>query len=355
MTYKNIFVDGIMHMGDMIMTASVFPVLRKHCPEARITYLCSANLAFVAELLEGVDEVIPYRYTSGGGYGDVWRMGRQLSQRHFDLGISLDPRERVTLMKWFARIPERISMEQALGWKLGWEKWFYTQDLELPAGWSYQEHSMAASFQQMIRGFFGDPSQEFVPPQLKPMAAEQERWAQKLLQKAPAVGKKIALCIQTTSRTKDWPAEKFSQVCDWLAETYGATLYLTGIPAHRERGNAILQEMKHREAVVDLIGKTSFLELTALLAHMDLLLTLDTGTAHIGAVAGCPVVTLFTFNSPVIYRVPGKHCVGVSGHLPCSGKHICIGPRRCPKSDCVDAVTVPMVESAIKKLFQETA
>lgn len=90
MTYKNIFVDGIMHMGDMIMTASVFPVLRKHCPEARITYLCSANLAFVAKLLEGVDEVIPYSYASGGGYGDVWRIGRQLSHCHFDLGISLD-------------------------------------------------------------------------------------------------------------------------------------------------------------------------------------------------------------------------------------------------------------------------
>ena len=86
MTYKNIFVDGIMHMGDMIMTATVFPVLRKHCPEARITYLCSANLAFVAELLEGVDEVIPYSYTSGGGYGDVWKIGRQLAKRHFDHG-----------------------------------------------------------------------------------------------------------------------------------------------------------------------------------------------------------------------------------------------------------------------------
>ena len=36
-TYKNIFIDGIMHMGDMIMTASVFPVIRKHCPEARIS------------------------------------------------------------------------------------------------------------------------------------------------------------------------------------------------------------------------------------------------------------------------------------------------------------------------------
>lgn len=29
MTYQNILVDGIMHLGDMIMTASVFPVLQK--------------------------------------------------------------------------------------------------------------------------------------------------------------------------------------------------------------------------------------------------------------------------------------------------------------------------------------
>lgn len=126
MSYNKIFIDGIMHMGDMIMTASVLPVIRKNCPNAKITYLCSANLAFVAELLDGVDEVIPYKYVSGGGYKDVFILGRKLAKRHFDLGISLDPRERVTLMKWFARIPERISMEQGLGWKLGWEKWFYT-------------------------------------------------------------------------------------------------------------------------------------------------------------------------------------------------------------------------------------
>mgnify|MGYP000102136643 CR=1 FL=1 len=187
-------------------------------------------------------------------------------------------------MKWFARIPERISMEQALGWKLGWEKWFYTQDLELPAGWSYQEHSMAASFQQMMRGFFGDPSQEFVPPRLKLMAAEQNQWAQRLLEKVPAAGKKIALCIQTTSQTKDWPVEKFSRVCDWLAETYGATLYLTGIPAHRERGTAILQIMQHREAVVDLIGRTSFLELTAFCPYG---LTVDSGYRDCSYWSGC--------------------------------------------------------------------
>lgn len=352
-TYNNIFIDGIMHMGDMIMTASVMPVLRKHCPDAHITYLCSANLAFVANLLEGLDEVIPYSYRSKGGYMDVYHLGKKLGERHFDLGISLDPRERVTLMKWFAHIPERISLEQALGWKLGWERLFYTRDLALPKGWSYQEHSMAASFQQLMREFFNDPATDFDPVRLKPAPAEDQAWAAQLLQKEQPRGKKVALCIQTTSRTKDWPVAKFSAVCDWLVETYDATLFLTGIPSHEERGKAILQGMEHKERMVDLIGVTTFTQLVGLLEKMDLLLTLDTGTAHVAAASGCPVVTIFTFNSPVIYRAPGRFCEGVSGNLPCSGKHICIGPSRCPKNDCVEAVTVPMVQAAIQKIFQE--
>lgn len=351
MHYKNIFIDGIMHMGDMIMTASVMPVLRKHCPDAHITYLCSANLAFVANLLEGLDEVIPYSYHSKGGYMDVYRLGKKLEKRHFDLGISLDPRERVTLMKWFAHIPERISLEQALGWKLGWERLFYTRDLALPKGWSYQDHSMAASFQQLMREFFNDPATDFDPVRLKPAPAEDQEWAAQLLQKQQPRGKKIALCVQTTSRTKDWPVEKFSAICDWLVGTYDATLFLTGIPSHEERGEAILQGMKHREKMVDLIGVTTFTQLVGLLEKMDLLLSLDTGTAHIGAAAGCPVVTIFTHNSPVIYRAPGYHCETVSAHVPCSGKHVCIGPTRCKKTDCVDGVTLAMVQEKVKKIL----
>ena len=234
MTYQNIFIDGIMHMGDMIMTASVMPVLRKHCPQAKITYLCSANLAFVAEMLEGIDEVLPYSYKSKGGYLDVYRWGKRLEQNHYDLGISLDPRERVTLMKWFANIPERISLEQALGWKLGWEKWLYTKDLALPGGWRYDEHSMAASFQQLMRSFFRDPETRFERPRFRLPKPEERQCLETIVKTFPAPGKKIALCVETTTKTKDWPVKKFSALCDQLAEQYDATLVFTGIASHKQ-------------------------------------------------------------------------------------------------------------------------
>jgi len=58
-------------------------------------------------------------------------------------------------MKWIARIPLRLSMERALGWELGWEKWFYTQDLSYRASWDYKNHRMGESYQRLMRDYFG--------------------------------------------------------------------------------------------------------------------------------------------------------------------------------------------------------
>lgn len=169
---KKIFLDGIMHLGDVITAASVIPVLKEQYPHSEIHYLVKDSVALPASLICGVDRVIPYTYQSGGGALDVIRMGKKLSQEGYDLGISLDPRERVTLMKWIARIPLRLSMERALGWELGWEKWFYTQDLSYRASWDYKNHRMGESYQRLMRDYFGDESQEFIPPALVPSASK---------------------------------------------------------------------------------------------------------------------------------------------------------------------------------------
>ena len=242
---KKIFLDGIMHLGDVITAASVIPVLKEQYPHSEIHYLVKDSVALPASLICGVDRVIPYTYQSGGGALDVIRMGKKLSQEGYDLGISLDPRERVTLMKWIARIPLRLSMERALGWELGWEKWFYTQDLSYRASWDYKNHRMGESYQRLMRDYFGDESQEFIPPALVPSASK-----------------------------------------------------------------------------------------------------------DLAAAAGCPVLTIFTFNSPEIYQGCGERTWAVSGHVPCSGKHVCIGPKKCPKNLCEESVTLSMVQETVKEMLE---
>jgi len=354
--YKKIFVDGIMHLGDMIMSASVFPILKKAYPQAEITYLAGGNLAFVAEMLEGVDRVIPYAYKSKGGHLAVYKLGKQLEKEHFDIGISLDPRERVTLMKWFANMPYTVSMEECLGWKLGWERWFYDLDLSFQQPWDFKEHLMSVSYQTLMRQFVGDKETAFYPPQLKASALEDLSYAQDLLKSnTTAKGLKIAFCFETTDKDKDWPTEKFSEVCNYLVKKYDAMLIMTGVEKQRTTVQKVVNGLQAKDHVLDVVGKTNFKQLVALCHSLDLVLTVDTGTAHIAAAAGCPVVTIFTHNSPKIYQAAGKYSAAVSGRLPCSGKGVCLDHVKCPKRDCVDAVTVAMVEQTIDALLEKIA
>ena len=91
--------------------------------------------------------------------------------------------------------------------------------------------------------------------------------------------------------------------------------------------DAIKNRMKHPESIIDTLGKTTFPALVALMRRADCAITLDTGTTHIAAAAGCPVLTIFTFNSPEIYQGCGERTWAVSGHVPCSGSMFASDPR----------------------------
>lgn len=349
-----ILVDGLMHVGDILISSSVFPVLKKAYPDAKITYLTYGNLCAAAQMIEGVDDVYAYDYKSGGGLLQGIQVARDLRKRHYDIGISLDPRERITLIKWGAGIPVRISLERALGWDLGWERHFYTTDLSLE-GWDVMKHRMAESFQEILRRYFHDSEKSFIPGRFKPSAAEDIEAIENMLSVArenKSLEKRyIAFCFQTTMQYRDWPAEKFSALADRLVEEYDVNIVMTGIASHQDKGRQIIAGMKHREAVLDLIGKTSFRQLIALFRKVDALVSLDTGSAYIAAAAGCPVVTIFTFNSPEVYQAAVEPSRAVSLHVPCSGKKICRRPGECTKYLCVDGITVENVLQEVAEIW----
>ena len=200
-----------------------------------------------------------------------------------------------------------------------------------------------------------DEEKTFVPGRFQPSAAEDVQAVKEMLAAACAGRapgrKRIAFCFQTTMQYRDWPVEKFSALADRLAETYGADIVLTGIASHQARGAQIVAGMKHPEAVLDFIGKTSFLQLIALFREVDALVSLDTGSAHIAAAAGWPVVTIFTFNSPEVYGAAVEPSRAVCLHVPCSGKAVCRRPGECRNSFCLDGITVEQVFQAATEIL----
>jgi ADP-heptose:LPS heptosyltransferase len=93
------------------------------------------------------------------------------------------------------------------------------------------------------------------------------------------------------SRARIWPAENFIRVSNYLFETHGWTAVVCGTESDREYTQAFCSGYGH--PLVDLTGKTSLVEMLALFTRAQCLLSVDTGSVHLAAAAGCTVFGIF--------------------------------------------------------------
>lgn len=100
---------------------------------------------------------------------------------------------------------------------------------------------------------------------------------------------------------KVWRIEDYAELAHRLmAYNPNIKIVLTGAPSERFLANLFLE---HCSAAIDLIGKTSVHELTALLSLMKVVVTHDTGTLHLACAQQTPLVTLFG-PTPVAFTGP---------------------------------------------------
>jgi ADP-heptose:LPS heptosyltransferase len=95
----------------------------------------------------------------------------------------------------------------------------------------------------------------------------------------------------TNSRAKQWLAERFAETADRLNERDGFRAIIIGAAGDIAPASEVAQRM--RAPAVSLAGRTSIAELKAALACASLVLSNDTGTAHVSAALGVPTVVVF--------------------------------------------------------------
>jgi len=112
---------------------------------------------------------------------------------------------------------------------------------------------------------------------LRPLAAGGRPW--------------IGLNPSAKARTRQWPSERFAAVGDYFARQWGAQVVLTGGPGDEPLAAAVAERMA--APALNLAGRTSLGALGALVAALDLLVSNDTGTAHVARAVLTPSVTIF--------------------------------------------------------------
>ena len=364
---RRIVVRGTNWLGDAVMTTPALLRLREKFPESHIALLTPEKLQDLWQHHPAIDEIISIESDES-----VFSVGNRLRELGFDAALVLPNSPRSALEAWLARIPERI------GYGRPWRNYFLTRVLATrPESIPMRKRSVAEI--RRLTGFAPisrEPKSKLEPDRTPVLLSHQ---INEYLHLAAALGANpeplppqlfvIPDELDTTKTkfglnkvggplfglnpgaeygpAKRWPVEKFIAAALDIQQRTKCTWVLFGgkndIPLAGQVSAALRAA---RLMPYDLSGKTSLRELMALLRICRVLLTNDTGPAHVAAALGTAVVAPFGSTSPELTGpgLPGdpRHWL-LKSEVPCSPCFL----RECPIDfRCMNGISVERVVDA---------
>ncbi|WP_338911288.1 glycosyltransferase family 9 protein [Mycetohabitans rhizoxinica] len=161
----------------------------------------------------------------------------------------------------------------------------------------------------------------------------------------PGHGRWLVVHPGASAPSRRWPAERFGEVAAQLAPQFDAVA-VTGSAAESALVDAVCARAGKR--AVPLAGRLSLGEMGALVGAADVLITNNSGPAHLAAAVGTPVVDLYALTNPqhTPWRVP--HRV-LSTDVPC--KYCYRSECSEPGHPCLTGVGVDEVVAAARSLL----
>lgn len=345
--FNNILVDACMHLGDLIHATTVVPLLKEIYPSAKVSFLVNEGLESLFCCVDGVNNIIPYKYKSGGSYIGVYNMAKKIKHYNFDLSISLDPRTRLSAMMWLAKIPCRVGSPSVFGWQPGIERYFFNKYVNLD-GYNFKKYPAAFNFQKLIKDFSCYTSNtQYIPKFVYP-SEEAIKYVDLRTQKIQKDSLVVALCVNTFDVARNWNLCNYNMIVKSLLRNYNAFIIGVGVKADAEAFNKVVYGINN-DRIIDLIGKTNFDQLNAVFKKCDLLINPDNGMGHFAAAAGCPTVTLFSNALPEKYKPLHPLTEVVSSNCECMGQCDKYKRQKCGYK-CLDNLKVDDVLYKIERL-----
>jgi heptosyltransferase-2 len=290
---ERLLVRGTNWIGDAVMSTPALERLRSSFPQARLALLATPRTAGLFDSSPLVDEVIEYRRREEG-LGAFFQTARLLRERRFDLAVLFQNAFEAALLAWCCRVPLRIGFAgQGRGALLTHRLRRGPQHRH-----RHQVHDYLEIVAECERVCLGRNLESPISNPLPSLVASppQKLAAARLLQNLGINSSSRPLVAlnagATNSRAKCWPADRFAALADQLMDMLDARIVLIGAASERDSAGQVVRQMKRRGAI-NLAGRTSLAELIGLLDACDLLVSNDTGPAHIAAALGRPTLTIF--------------------------------------------------------------
>ncbi len=323
--YRTILVIKPGAVGDLLQMTPVFRAIKKSAPSSRTTLVVgSASTASLFRHDPNVDSIVIYD-RANTSLTDLWK---KLRKERFDLVLNF---QRSNLRAWFlasAAFPCRVLVYHKTRDRTVHAVVNYLETLT-PLGIPATDTTLKLSLGEASRSLAGDifHSNDLVD---RPV---------------------IALNPGATHAVNRWPTTMFAALADRIQDELGAHAIVIGGPDDVALAEEIIAFCRHKP--LSLAGKTSLLQLGAVLERCSALVSGDTGPMHMATAVGTPVVALFGAADPARTGPVG------TGHRIVQANSVACVPcrsRTCSNSillECMKKISIDDVVAAVDAAMRE--
>jgi lipopolysaccharide heptosyltransferase II len=308
-------------LGDAVMSVPAVRAIKNGRPDVHVTISAPNKIAPMWKLIPEVDAIIPL---PEGSLLSVVRLLKQ--QMPFDVAILFPNSLRVALETWLSGIPRRV------GYRGHCRSWLMNQTVREPRKPGPPEHHLLR-FLRIARECGAETSNVEIPKTNQTSNIEHQML--------------IGLCPGAEyGPAKRWLAERFAEAAAKITAQSSAQWILLGTKNDAAIGEQIAAAIG--DHCVNRIGQTTLDQLIDELRQCRLLLTNDTGTMHLAALLGVPVVAVFGSTEPRLTGPLGNGHTILRHHVECSPCFL----RECPIDfRCMKAITTDEVAGAVLSML----
>ncbi|MDP2043920.1 MAG: glycosyltransferase family 9 protein [Candidatus Omnitrophota bacterium] len=264
MNFKNILVIRNDRFGEFLLNIPAIRALKESYPQAKLTLAVNPLVKEFAQAVECVDEVVIW--------DDKFRKG--MRRQKFDACVALNPTKEAHWSAFIAKIPVRVGYNRKWGFLL-------THKLK-DTKHQGMRHEVDCNLE--LVGLIGAKS---LDKTLK-IKVDDNFFREFIGQRI------VAIHPFTSDPLKQWPVERFGELAQRITQEMKLKVVFVG--RVEDRGQSPLGTVPSES--IDLINKTSLVELAALLKRCSLLISCDSGPVHLAASVGTPVIALFRNDLP---------------------------------------------------------
>ena len=293
----HILVIRLSAMGDVAMMVPLIIALVAKYPQLKITVLTKKPFASIFSQLEQVDVHIANVKAEHKGFSGLWRLYKELKKQDIDAVADLHNVLRSKILKKYFALSKAPFAQINKGRK---EKKALTRPQN-------KEFKQLKTTQERYAEVFTELGFPIKLSDCKPLV--RQPLSEKLLQLVVQDTKKwIGIAPFAAHSGKMYPMDLMQKVIEELSNTNKYKILLFG--GGEAEKNKLERISNTFTNTLNLAGKLSLEEELIIISNLDIMLSMDSGNAHLAANYGIPVVTLWGVTHPYAGFYPFNQPIG---------------------------------------------